>query len=95
MSGIKTKSIKELLDEYMKNIDSPHVSVMSHWEEIAGPDLWQRTVFKGVCKGLLYVGTRDSSTRALLRLRKAAVLSRYNSLFPSMPAHDMRFVSMY
>ena len=95
MRGIKTKSMKDMLDEYLSGIDLPHVNVMRRWEEIAGHDLYAITVCKGVSKGILYVGTRDSSARALMRLRKASILSRYNELFPSCPAKDLRFVSMY
>lgn len=95
MSGIKTRDIKEMLDDYLSGLDSPHLSIMRRWEEIAGPELCAMTVCKGVSKGILYIGARDSSARALARLRKASILSRYNALFPSCPAHDLRFVSMY
>lgn len=95
MPGIKTRSLKEMLDDYLSSLGSPHLNIMRHWEEIAGPDLCDITVCKGVSKGVLYIGTRDSSARALARLRRTSILSRYNALFPSSPAHTMRFVSMY
>ena len=86
---IEEKSIGELINIYIKGIDSIK-GYHSAWPGIAGPQLARLTE-----EGVLYIRARGSAASNLVMLRKRAIINAFNDAFPDDKVSRIKVEMIY
>ena len=91
---IEEKSIGELINIYIKGIDSIK-GYHSAWPGIAGPQLARLTEFDKAEEGVLYIRARGSAASNLVMLRKRAIINAFNDAFPDDKVSRIKVEMIY